>query len=287
MLGDCHIHMLLDGVYYKDAIAAHRGHVRDDLIRERLSAYRRAGILYLRDGGDAFHVAERAALLSGEYGIEYRTPLFPIYLKGRYGGFIGRAFETIGDYRQLVQEVKQGGGDFIKLMISGLMDFNQFGRITSEPLAAAQLREMVRIAHGEGFAVMAHANGAETVLNALDAGVDSIEHGAYLNDEAIRALARSDAVWVPTLVTVGNLLGEGRYPDEVLRPLLELQMANVGRCARLGGSIALGSDSGAYQVFHARGTLDEYALLKRAIGDGVDNLLQASEEKLRLRFRRG
>ena len=43
MPGDCHIHMVLDGVYYKDAIAAHRGHVRDDLIRQRLSAWSKAG----------------------------------------------------------------------------------------------------------------------------------------------------------------------------------------------------------------------------------------------------
>mgnify|MGYP000316823254 FL=1 len=52
MLSDCHIHMVLDGVYWKDAIARHRAGVREDWVRRTLSAYRQRGITYLRDGGD-------------------------------------------------------------------------------------------------------------------------------------------------------------------------------------------------------------------------------------------
>lgn len=286
MHGDCHMHMVLDGVYYKDAIAAHRGHVRDDLIHQRLSAYAREGILYLRDGGDAFGVAQRAAEFAGEYGIEYRTPCFPICLKGRYGAFIGKTFETIADYRTLVDEVKRNGGDFIKLMISGLMDFNEFGKITSEPLTLAQMKELFHIAHEEGFAVMAHANGSETVCNAIEAGVDSIEHGAYLDEEALKAIAESETVWVPTTVTIGNLVGDGRFPDEVLKPLLKLHMDNIGRCVQMGGIIALGSDNGAYRVPHPQGTMDEYAFLKQSIGEKTDEILIQAESRIKVRFRR-
>ena len=286
MLGDCHIHMVLDGVYYKDAIAAHRGHVRDDLIRERLSSYARAGICFLRDGGDAFGVCRRAKELAPEYGIEYRMPCFPICLKGRYGEFIGRSFETMAEYRAMVGEVVRCGGDFIKIMISGIMDFDRYGIITSEPLTPAQIREMISIAHDEGFAVMAHANGARTIRAAIEAGVDSIEHGAYMDDEAVRALAESDAVWVPTLVTVGNLIGNGRYPDEVLDRILEGQLRNVAECVRLGGSIALGSDAGAYRVPHKQGAIDELALLRRALGENAEALLRDGEGRIRRRFRR-
>ena len=52
MYADCHIHMVLDGVYYKDAIAAHGDGPREDLIRRRLARYRELGLVYLRDGGD-------------------------------------------------------------------------------------------------------------------------------------------------------------------------------------------------------------------------------------------
>lgn len=189
MYADCHIHMVLDGVYYKDAIAAHRDGPREDLIHLRLETYRSLGFTYLRDGGDRWGVGQRARALAGAYGITYRTPLFPIYKRGHYGGFIGRGFDTMEEYRALVQEVRQGGGDFVKIMISGLMDFDRFGVLTSAPLEDWEIREMIRIAHEAGFAVMAHANGAQTVLAAAEAGVDSVEHGAYLSTQALEALS--------------------------------------------------------------------------------------------------
>ena len=284
MFGDCHIHMVLDGVYYKDAIAAHRAGTRDDIIRPRLADYAARGITFLRDGGDAFGAGERARALAPEYGITYRTPAFNMCLNGRYGAFIGRTFDTVGDYRALVAEVIKRKGDFIKLMVSGIMDFDRYGVVTSEPLTYAQMRELFDIAHGEGFAVMAHANGADTVKRALEAGVDSVEHGAYLDDEAVGMLADSGAVWVPTLVTVANLVGCGRYPDDVLTRILDLQMRNVARCAALGGRIALGSDAGAYRVFHGQGTVDEYALMKRALGEKADIILAEGEKVIREKF---
>ena len=286
MFGDCHMHMVLDGIYYKDAIAAHRGHVRDDLIRAVLAQYQAAGITYLRDGGDAFGASMRARELAGEYGIEYRVPVFPMCLRGRYGAFIGRPFDTLKDYREMVKEVARQGGDFIKIMISGIMDFDRYGVITSEPLTRAQIREMIDIAHGEGFAVMAHANGAETIRHAVEAGVDSVEHGAYMDEETVALLAASDAVWVPTLSTVGDLIGDGRYPDAVLTAILEGQLQNLALCARLGGRIALGSDAGAYRVYHAQGARDEYDLLRRALGVRTDAIVTEGEAWIRGRFKR-
>lgn len=284
MHGDCHIHMVLDGVYYRDSIAAHRAGTRDDIIVPRLKDYARRGITWLRDGGDAYGAGERARVLAPDYGITYRTPTFNMCLKGRYGAFIGRSFETLSEYRALVGEVKRRRGDFIKLMISGIMDFDHFGVITSEPLTLAQMKELFKIAHGEGYSVMAHANGADTIKRALEAGVDSVEHGAYMDDEAVKMLAQSGVAWVPTLVTIGNLIGCGRYPDGVLKPLLELQLRNVAECARLGGVIALGSDGGAYRVYHGQGAEDEYALLKRALGDETDRILEAGERYIREKF---
>ena len=283
---DCHIHMILDGVYYRAAIDAQKEGADEALIRARLRAYADAGISYLRDGGDAWGVGKRAAVLAPEYGIEYRTPVFPIHRKGRYGAFIGCGFEDMREYRTLVQRAKIMGADFIKIMISGLMDFDHYGVITSQPLEAAEIREMVRIAHGEGFAVMAHCNGADTAKAAVEAGVDSFEHGAYFDDEAVQMIAGSGAVWVPTLVTIGNLIGEGRYPDEVLKPLLALQQENVRKCVQMGGKIALGSDNGAYQVPHVQGTMDEYRYLKEALGDKTDWVLEEGNKTIRSLFKR-
>lgn len=284
MLSDCHIHMVLDGVYWKDAIARHREGVREDWVRRTLSAYRQRGITYLRDGGDRWGVCSLAARLAPEYGIRYRIPGAPIHKNGHYGGFIGRGFDTMADYRALVEDARHSGADFIKIMISGLMDFDRLGVLTDVPLTPEEIREMIAIAHGEGFSVMAHANGDATVAAAIAAGVDSIEHGAYLGQETLHSLAESRTVWVPTLVTFGNLIGCGRFPDAVLKPLLEGAMENVRTAAALGALIAPGSDAGAFRVLHGQGTLDEYALLKAAIGEGCDEVLSRGIREIQARF---
>ena len=127
MAVDCHIHMALDGGYWKDALARHKDAPDEAFIRRTLETYKTLGFTYLRDGGDRWNAGKRASELAGEYGMTYRTPCFPIYRKGHYGSFIGRGFETIDDFRALVAEVKKSGGHFINLMISGLMDFNHYG----------------------------------------------------------------------------------------------------------------------------------------------------------------
>lgn len=284
MFGDCHIHMILDGVYYRAAIDHQKERPDETLIRSRLEDYVNRGVTFLRDGGDAWGVGLRASQLAEEYGITYRTPAFNICRKGHYGRFLGREFADFSEYKDLVREVKERGGHFIKIMVSGIMDFDRFGRLTDTPCSYELCHDLIAYAHDHGFAVMAHANGSEAVTNALRAGVDSIEHGAYLNQSAIQLLAESEAVWVPTIAPIGRLIGIGRFPDQVLKPLLQLQKENVTYAAALGAKIALGSDAGAYQVFHGQGTMDEYHLLKECLGDKTDELLRQGEAEIRNRF---
>ena len=281
---DCHIHMVLDGVNWKDAIARHKAAPQEALIRQTLGHYQALGFSYLRDGGDRWGVCDLAAKLAPEYGIRYRSPGFPIYKTGHYGGFIGRGFDGLAEYRALVREAKTRGAHFIKLMISGLMDFSQYGVLTGEPLPPDLIRDMIACAHDEGFSVMAHANGDEAVRAALAGGVDSIEHGAYLTDETLCQLAESGAVWVPTLVTIGNLIGCGRFPDEVLKPLLAYQRNAVKKAAALRAKIACGSDAGAYRVLHGQGGMDERALLRRILGEGADAVLDTGNTAIMARF---
>jgi hypothetical protein len=159
---DCHIHMVLDGQDWKAAIAAHREAPNDAIIRMNLRRWQAAGFTYLREGGDRWGVGARARELAPEYGIRLVTPLSPLYKAGHYGSFIGTAFETPRQYAALVEKQKKDGADFIKIMISGLMDFDRFGVLTQEGLEPALIQELVHIAHEEGLAVMAHANGART-----------------------------------------------------------------------------------------------------------------------------
>ena len=259
MKADCHMHMILDGYEWKSAIARHKERPDEDFIHSVLKIYREKGYTYLRDCGDRWNAGKRARTLAKDYGITYRTPLAPLCKEDHYGAFIGLTWRTLKDYAALVEKIKAEGGDFIKIMISGLMDFDRFGVLTEEGLSALEIKELIHIAHSEGMAVSAHANGAKTVLAAAEAGIDSVEHGAYLNDEALAAMTEAGTVWVPTLSTIGNLRGKGRFSEKDVCAILASAQENL---SHYRGLVAPGTDAGAWAVPH--GSETEETLLREA-----------------------
>ena len=266
MRADCHMHMILDGSNWRNAIDRHREKPDDRFIHRMLKIWQEKGYTYLRDGGDRWGAGARARELAGGYGITYRTPLAPLCREGHYGAFIGKTYRTMEEYAELVRQQKREGADFIKIMISGLMDFDRYGVLTEPGQDPGQIKELIRIAHEEGMAVMAHANGARTVEVAAAAGLDSVEHGAYLDGDALAAMEEMGTVWVPTLSTIGNLLGKGRFPDDQVRRILDSALLNL---ESYRGLVASGTDAGAWAVPH--GSQTEDALLLQA-GIGQERL---------------
>ena len=264
MFGECHAHMLMDGVNYREAVARHRDAVCEEKVREFFEAYQRAGVSFIRDGGDNAGVSKRASEI------------------------VGRSFSNMKEFHQRVQEAAAEGADFIKIMTTGLLDFNDHGVVTGTPLDRDEVREMVHIAHEEGFAVMSHTNGIYGVQAAVEAGVDSLEHGNYMDEETLSMLADSHTVWVPTLVTVRNLLGCGRYEDEVLLPIIRQAETMVRTAFRKKIKVALGSDAGAYCVPHGKGICQEYQSFQEILGDSdeVREWLENGEKIIRQKFRR-
>lgn len=282
MKADLHVHMVLDGVDWKAAIGRHRTAVDRDFVRRTLEVYRSQGYGYLRDGGDRWGVGAAARELAAGYGIVYRTPLGPLCLKGHYGSFIGTVYEDLKQYAQLVAGLRDRGGDFVKIMISGLMDFGQYGVLTEEGLPPEMIRELVHIAHEEGYSVMAHANGARTVEAAAMAGVDSVEHGAYLDRDALAAMVDCGTVWVPTLSTVANLRRTGRSPEDQVEKILGSAVENVQRFAGMGGLLGCGTDAGAWAVPH--GTASEARLMEQILGPAAEQILDRGAQVIMERF---
>lgn len=284
MKSDCHIHMLLNGEDWRAAIDGHRKEPDRELIRRRLRSYADAGFSYLRDGGDRWGVGAAAREIAPEFGITYRTPLAPLCRAGHYGAFIGKKFENLKGYARMVGENRRKYGDFIKIMVSGLMDFNRFGKLTEEGLSGCEIAEMVRIAHEEGFAVMVHANGARTLEAAALAGADSIEHGAYLDIHAMTAMRENGTIWCPTLSAIGNLRGRGRFDEEAVCEIYRTAQQNVRIFADMGGFIAPGSDAGAWAVPHVQGGEDEYRHLTEALGEKCGEVLFRGIREVQRRF---
>ncbi len=282
MRADCHMHMILDGLDWKAAIARHSTKVDEPWIRGILKTYQDLGFTYLRDGGDRWGAGKKARELAPEYGITYRTPLANLCKKGRYGGFIGENYENFREYTELVKKAREDGADFIKIMISGLMDFDHFGVLTEGGFPEEEIQELIHIAHEEGFSVMAHCNGARTMEVAAKWGVDSIEHGAYADVDALHAMAENGTIWCPTLSTVGNLRGKGRFREEAVQEILASAQENVKYFASIGGLVAPGTDAGAWAVPH--GSLTEFELLKEIFGPEYEPITEKAIQAIMRRF---
>ena len=288
MLGECHAHIFMNGTDYRKAVQTHKVQANEASVRSALEAYRKAGVTYVREGGDPYGASLLAGRLASEYGIEYRSPVFAIHKNGHYGKIVGRGFDTLKEYHQRVLEAASEGADFIKIMTTGLLDFNDDGKVTGTPVDEAEVREMVHIAHEEGSAVMSHTNGIYGTRAAIEAGVDSLEHGNYMDAETIAMLADSNTVWVPTLVTVRNLVGCGRYEDSVLNPIIHQAEVLVRLAYQKKVKVAPGSDAGAYMVPHGKGILQEWEAFRQILGDSgeVKEWLKTGEKEIRDRFKR-
>lgn len=286
MFGECHAHFMMDGKNYRKAAERHKISPEDAWIREVFELYRGAGISFVRDGGDHLGVSLRAKALAPEYGIDYRTPVFAIHKKGQYGSIVGKAFSDLKEYHGLVLEAKEMGADFIKIMTTGLLDFYRGGEITGEPLLTDEVREMVHIAHEEGLSVMSHTNGTYGIRSAILAGVDSLEHGNFMDEEGVSMLAESHTVWVPTVTAVRNLKTCGRYDEKIFVPVLEGAAAALKLAFKKKIKTALGSDAGAYLVPHGKGICQEYEIFGGILGasDELDEWLKSGEEQIKKYF---
>lgn len=286
MFGECHAHVLMNAVNYRAAAELHKDRVNETAVRKCLEAYQEAGVDFVRDGGDPYGASLLAAKIAPEYGIDYRTPAFAIHKNGHYGSIVGHGFDDLKEFHRLVLRAGEAGADFIKIMTTGLLDFENNGKITGTPLDAEEVKEMVHIAHEEGFAVMAHTNGQYGVQAAIEAGVDSLEHGNYMDEKTISMLADSNTVWVPTLVTVRNLLGCMRYDDRILRPIVQYAEEALWSAYEKKVRTAPGSDAGAYMVSHGKGIQQEEQAFYQILGaeEKVREWLKNGEQEIRNRF---
>ena len=285
---ECHAHIALDGLDYKKMKALHNETPCIDIIHKNLKAYKNANISFIRDGGDKWGVSKLAKSIAKEDDIDFRSPIYAIYKEGYYGSILGEAFSDMKDYKRLVKRVHDNNGDFIKIMASGIMDFNEYGKITPSGLSKKELKDMVKIAHDMGLSVMAHTNGATEISNAIEARVDSIEHGFFMENESVFALKEEKIVWIPTYTPVANLLSEDKFNHEIINRILELHKANIIHAIAQNVNLGLGSDAGSFPVPHAKGTISEYAYLSSICqnSEKLNQILKKTETLVKIKFMR-
>lgn len=176
--------------------------------------------------------------------------------------------DGVAECRRAVREQVRRGADHIKLTATAGVLSNVAAGLEQQ-FFEDELKAIMDTAHAMGRKVTAHAHGVAGVNAALRAGVDSIEHGTYLDDESIRLFRRTGAYLVPTLLAGATVVEWANDPNSFLLPpqrakALEagpLMIDMVRRAHRGGVKIAFGTDTGVSR--HGDNAL-EFALLVEA-----------------------
>lgn len=164
-----------------------------------------------------------------------------------------------------VRLASQNGSDVIKITATGGV-LSQQGRGLEAHFTFEEMKTIADTAHSLGLKVMAHAHGARGIEQAAKAGIDSIEHGTYLDEAAAKAMKASGTVLVPTLMALEGVsegLGKGVYTpvvEDKIRAVQPLMASLVSRARQYGVTVAFGTDAGVYQ--HGRNA-EELALMKK------------------------
>jgi imidazolonepropionase-like amidohydrolase len=164
-----------------------------------------------------------------------------------------------------VRLASQNGSDIIKITATGGV-LSQQGRGLEAHFTPEEMKAIADTAHSLGLKVMAHAHGARGIQQAAEAGVDTIEHGTYLDEAAAKAMRERGVVLVPTLMALEGVsegLGKGVYTPVVenkIRAVQPLMASLVARARQYGVTVAFGTDAGVYQ--HGRNA-EEFALMRK------------------------
>jgi imidazolonepropionase-like amidohydrolase len=260
MFIDSHIHLSLDGKNSK----LWRKHIEQKKYQPLLNIlrlYKTKGIKALRDGGDSFGISLAAKPFAEELGIIYKTPGWAIYKEGCYGAFIGRSVADLHDFQEVFDELLKVKPDHLKVILTGIVDFNSYGKVGDIGFSFEEMRTIILRAKDKGLPVMVHVNSQKAVSMAIKAGADTIEHGYFITDEEIHAMAENDVVWVPTLAPLGNIIEsrDVRYSNQLenIKLIYDLHTKNIKKAIQIGVKVAIGSDAGAYGVYHGSGFFDE------------------------------
>ena len=249
---DCHVHLVYCG----------GADPRSDLLKLGpgkivMNAFHNAqktldsGVTSIRDlgGRDFLEFAVRDACNSGQQlGPTIMAAGKMVCMTGGHGNVFGRIADGPDEVLKAVREQIHAGSDVIKLMATG-------GIMTPgvNPEDAHYTEEELRVGVNEGHRFnrkcASHAQGAAGILNAVRAGMDSIEHGIFLTEECLESMLKRGTYLVPTLSAVNNIYlnRNNGIPEFIVEKTLrvrERHHKSIKMFYEAGGKIAMGTDAG-------------------------------------------
>lgn len=283
-LVNCHVHLCNDGA--PDLFAQVMG---DSISVATLRAARSAretlqsGVTTVRDCGAADDIVielAKAVERGMVPGPRIQAAGRVITMTGGHGHFIGREVDGADEVRKGVRaEIKAGAG-VIKVMATGGV-LTPGVSPTQTALLPEELAVVAQEAHNSGRRVATHAIGGTGILNALRAGIDSIEHGFYLDDETLDLAVSQGAFLVPTMLAVDRIIRNGLaqgIPAWVVdKAEREAQKQRESFAAAVGSGmkVAAGTDAGTPFNHHGDLALELALMVKHGLSP-MQTLLAAT-----------
>jgi imidazolonepropionase-like amidohydrolase len=263
---DCHVHVMVSGVDLVRRLQRPFSYQFFQAARN-LAATLDCGITTVRDAGGAdlgvqravedglidgprMQIAISALSQTGGHGDGWLPSGITTFLMSPHPGRPAGIADGPEEMRKRVREIIRAGANVIKVHTSGGVlsprDSPKHAQFRPDELAA-----LMAEARAAGLPVMAHAQATDGIKNAVRAGVRSVEHGIYLDDEAIDMMLSAGTWLVPTLVAPHAVLraadAGSQLPEGVLAKAQEVMAAHADAFARAvaaGVKIAMGTDSG-------------------------------------------
>lgn len=226
--------------------------------QENIDKLLKSGVTYIRNLGTERYadVKIRHAMEKGltqKIGMVVSGPF--ITMTGGHGYYMGIEADGVDECRKAARTIIKNGADVVKIMATG-------GVLTPgvEPGAAQLTMEEIKAAvdeaHRADKRTATHAQGTTGIKNAVMAGIDSVEHGIYLDDEVIQMMLDRGTYLVPTLIAPLAIVeggDEAGLPDFVMRKarmVLEAHRESFRKAHKAGVKIAMGTDAGTPLNYH-------------------------------------
>ncbi|SET57828.1 Imidazolonepropionase [Oceanobacillus limi] len=201
--------------------------------------------------GPRLQLSINALTITGGHGDGYTVSGKEVdLLPSDYPGMPSGKCDGVEEVRKKTREMLRAGAEVIKVHATGgvlsATDHPEFTQFSLEELKVIVEEGRFR----KGVKVMAHAQGAEGIKNAVKAGIHSIEHGIFIDDEAIELMLENGTYLVPTLlapVAVLESAHEVGMPDSAVqksKEVIEQHRASFTKAYKAGVKIAMGTDAG-------------------------------------------
>jgi len=252
---DCHVHSL-SGAEGNPGAVSDRMSPAQLTVRgmEFMRNTLEGGVTAVRDcgGRDYIEFAIRDAYNAGRFlGPTMRCAGRMICMTGGHGNRTGRIADGVDEVVKAVREQIHAGSDLVKIMATGGV---MTAGVNPEDAhySPEEMKAGITEAHRFHKCCASHAQGALGILNAVRGGIDSIEHGIFMDEECCREMLDRGVWLVPTLAAVKNILagydgGDRSIPDYVIekaRRVFDRHIEATKMYYKAGGRIAMGTDAG-------------------------------------------